>query len=324
NVENLLHPQNAEQEKLAGTFTNKYKINIAVAEKVNEEYGPLDWRLPETHGIYWAVQGLQKAKEHPDKIKQGDLMMLRRVIFQSMQEEFRHGRIISNPFTQSVELAPNLDIISDVNDAYLQVMAEADAGDSNAVARAGYKNFLRDAVYFLYVNNRIKDAQYWFDYLGKKYPDRPLVDKVPNSYAKNLTLDEYAFDRVQEDVGETSLERITSIIEGMLAHAYEDLAIGQNDRAAGYQMLAQKVYDRYQNEMGNDQKRVTLPPMNNLKRDVLKLILDQENGLPFAARAAIRTQLGMPAETVSTNSVAVPAISEIKTNTPSATNSTAK
>lgn len=328
NVESLLHPPAADEMELARTFTNKYKINLAVAEKVNEKYGPLDWRLPETHAIYWAAQGLQKADEYPNKVKASDLMMLRRVIFQSMQEEFRHGHIIANPFTQSMELAPNLDIIPNVNDSYLLMMSEMDSSDSNSVYRAGYKNFLRDVVYFLYVNNRVKDAQYWFDYLGKKFPDRPLLDNQPNSFAKNLTLDDYAFDIVQEDVGETSLERVTGDIEGMLAHAYEDLAIGQNDRAVGYQMLAQKVYDRYQNKMGKDQKRVTLPAMDDLKRDVLRVLLDQKNGLPFAARAAIRTQLKMPAETtnspapfsLSTNTVAPPVL----TNAPTATNSAGK
>jgi hypothetical protein len=325
NLENLLHPQTADEVKLVETLTNKYKIFPAFAEKVNEEYGPLDWRLAETHGIYWAAQGLQKAKEHPAQTTGSDLMMLRRVIFQSMQEEFRHGRLISNPFTHSVELAPNLEIIPKVNDAYLQMMAESDAGDSNSIARAGYKNFLRDAVYFLYINNHVSEAQHWFDYLGKRYPDQPLLDNDPKSLAKNLTLDDYAFDRVQEDIGETSLERVTSAIEALLQHAYEDLAIGQNDRAAGYLMLSQKVYDRYQNKMGSDQKRVTLPPMNDLKRDVLHELLDPQEGLPFAARAAIRTQLRMPPETtnnvpfaISTNTVPVST-----TNAP-ATNSVGK
>jgi hypothetical protein len=58
---------------------------------------------------------------------------------------------------------------------------------------------------------------------------------------------------------------------------------------------------------------------------VLNLLLDPQRGLPFAARAALRTQLGMPAETTappqtdSTNAVA-PTVSPVPTNAP-ATNS---
>ncbi|HXE42187.1 MAG TPA: hypothetical protein VN516_04095, partial [Candidatus Baltobacteraceae bacterium] len=318
NFSELLQPGNTN----AILLKQKYKIDSAFAEKVNEQYGPLDWRLPEPHAIYWAMLGLQKAKEHPDKVKADDLIQLRRVVFQSMQEAFRHGRIISNPFTHGAELAPNLDIIPKVNDAYLQSMLE-DAGNSNSIARSAYRNFLRDAVYFLYENNRTPDAQKWFKYLGERYPDRTLLDKDPNSFPKNISLDDYAVGRFTEDIGETSLERVTSAIQGSLMHSYLDLAIGENDIFAGYQLLAQKIYNRYQNKMGNDQKRVTLPPMQNLKRDVLNALLDVKDGLPFAARAVIRTQLQMPAETVSTNSIAPPVLPET-TNVPAATNSAKK
>jgi hypothetical protein len=151
-----------------------------------------------------------------------------------------------------------------------------------------------------------------------------MLDKDPNSLQKNISLDEYAVGRFTEDIGETSLERVTSAVQSALGYSYSYLAIGDNDRFAAYQLLAQKVYDHYQNKMGNDQKRVSLPPMKDLKRDVLNEMLDVKEGLPFAARAVIRTQLGMPLETASTNSVATPAIPDITTNAPAATNSVGK
>jgi hypothetical protein len=184
---------------------------------------------------------------------------------------------------------------------------------------------LRDAVYFLYENNRMADAARWFKYLGEKYPDQPIVDKQPDSFPRNVTLDEYAVARVQEDIGDTSQERTTSAVQGMLAHAYEDLAIGQDDRAAGFQLLAQKVHASYRSKT---EDRVKLPPMDDLKRNVLNRLLDPQQGLPFAARARIRTQLNMgpetnaPPRTVSTNAVAT-AVTPAPTNSP-ATNSPTK
>ena len=66
--------------------------------------GPLDWRLPEAHAIYWASLGLEKAKEIPDKVKPGDLIQLRRVVYQSMLQAFHHGRFITDPFTNRYTL----------------------------------------------------------------------------------------------------------------------------------------------------------------------------------------------------------------------------
>jgi hypothetical protein len=328
NLENLIHPQTAVERTNALVLREKFKMDPVFAQKTDAQYGPLDWRLPEAQAIYWYALGLEKAKDSHDKDKQEgfDVLQLRRGIFQSEQQAFRHGRMIANPFTHTVELAPNLDLIPKANDSYLQMFAEeTDPGKKEDILRA-HRNFVRDAVYFLYENNRMIEAARWFKYLGEKYPDRPIIDKQPDSLPKNVTLDEYAIAVVNIDIGETSQERVTSAVQGLLLHAYEDLAIGQDDRAAGFQLLADKVYARYQVKM--DQSRAPLPPMNDLKRTVLDLLLDPQKGLPFAARAVIRTQLGWPAETnappqiVSTNAVA-PAVVPAPANAP-ATNSAGK
>ncbi len=330
NFENLIHPQTAEDRTNALALREKFKIDPVFAQKVNDKYGPLDWRLPDAHAIYWYALGLEKATNNPGAVKPTDfdLMQLRRGIFQSEQEAFRQGRIIAYPFMHRVELAPNLDLIPRANEVYLQMYdEEKDQGQREDILRA-HRNFLRDAVYFLYENNRMAEAAKWFKYLGEKYPDQPIIEKRPDSLPKNLTLDEYAVAVAQIDIGETSQERVTSAVMGFLAHAYMDLAIGQDDRAAGFQLLAQKVHASYQSKMGKDQPRAALPPLNDLKRAVLDRLLDPQQGLPFAARAVIRTHLGMPAETnapprmILTNAVAT-AVSSAPTNAP-ATNSATK
>ena len=69
--------------------------------------------------------------------------------------------------------------------------------------------------------------------------------------------------------------------------------------------LARKVYDNYTKKIGKMQsnlERVGLPPFDVMNRTVLNKLLDsQEPVLPFAARAVLRTQLGMPAESTATN-----------------------
>jgi hypothetical protein len=315
NFDNLIHPQTAEARTNALVLREKYKIDPVFAQKADAQYGPLDWRLPEAHAIYWYALGLEKGKEHPDKVIQDDfdLMQLRRGIFQTEQAAFRHGRVIINPFTHEVRLAPDLNLIPKANDSYLQMYdEEKDDGQKTDILRA-HRNFVRDAVYFLYENNRMTEAAKWFKYLGEKYPDQPIIEKQPDSLPKNVTLDEYAVSVAQIDTDETSQERVASLVQGLIFNAYENIAIGQDDRAAGFLLLAQKIHDSYQARMGRDQPRASLPPLNETKRDVLNQLLDPKQGLPYAARAEIRTQLKMPAETnaptatVSTNA-APPAV----------------
>jgi hypothetical protein len=330
NFSALIHPQTPEARTNVLLLREKYKIDPVFAQKVDEQWGPFDWRLPETHAIYWYALGLEKAKENPSKVKQADLITLRRGIYQSLLQAFHHGRLIANPFNSSYELGPNLDLIPKLNDAYEEMMKEDPKSHDN-IANA-HKNFLKDAVYFLYEDNRLAEAAKWFHYLGQQYPDKPLIVGNPNSFPSQMSLDEYAVAVVQEDIGETSQERVTAAIEGMLARAYEALAIGQDDRYAGFKLLAGKVYQHYQAEIGkmkSNVQRIGLPPFADLNRDVLNQLLDtQHEMIPYAARAVIRTQLRMPTETntppgatISTNMIA-PAVSS-GTNAP-ATNSIGK
>ena len=65
NFENLIQPQTAEDRTNALVLREKYKIDPSFAQKVNMQWGPLDWRLPEAHAIYWASLGLESAKDNP-------------------------------------------------------------------------------------------------------------------------------------------------------------------------------------------------------------------------------------------------------------------
>jgi hypothetical protein len=315
NFDELIDPQTAEAKARAGLFREKYKMDPVFAKQVDEAWGPLDWRLPEASAIYWAALGLKMAKEHPSKVKQSDLMQLRRSIYQSMLQALYHGRLVINPFDKSYDYYPDLDLVPKVNDAYDTMYAEEpDAGLKDNIKHA-QANFLRDAVYFLYEDNRIAEAAKWFAYLGRHFPNKPLLDGDPKSLPSQLTLDQYAVACVQADVKDIDQNRTTTAVEGLLARAYYELAMGDDNRYAGFKLLANKIYDRYQTQVASfqGQARVGLPPLADINRTVLNQLLDPKQGLPYAARAVLRTQLRLPSETVSTNA---PPAAVVSTNAP--------
>jgi hypothetical protein len=318
NFDELIHPQTAEAGARAGLLRDKYKMDPVFVKKVDAAWGPLDWRLSEASAIYWAALGLEKAKEDPGKIeKKSDLSTLRRSIYQSMLQAFYHGRLVVNPFDQSWDLYPDLDLVSKVNEAYETMYAEEpDPSQKNSIQSA-HRNFLQDAVYSLYEDNRIAEATKWFRYLGRKYPDQPLFGTDPNSLPAKMTLDQYAIARVQEDVNDASQDRTLGAVEGLLSRAYYELAIGQDDRYSGFKLLANKIYTHYQTKIDayQGQQRVGLPPFADINRTVLDQLLDPKQGMPYAARAVLRTQLRLPQETVSTNA---PSAAAISTNAPEA------
>ncbi len=316
NFDGLIHPQTAEAEARAGVLGDKYKMDPVFVKKVDEEWGPLDWRLPEASAIYWAALGLEKAKENPGKpVKPSDLSALRRSIYQSLLQAFYHGRMVVNPFDKSFDLYPDLDLVSRVNDAYETMYAEdPDPGQKNSIQTA-HRNFLHDAVYSLYEGNRVAEATKWFRYLGRKYPNQPLIGTDTNSLPSQISLDQFAIACVQEDVNEAGQDRTLGAVEGLLGRAYYELAIGQDDRYTGFKLLASKIYTHYQTKIDSaqEQQRVGLPAFADINRTVLNQLLDPKQGMPFAARAVLRTQLRLPPETASTNA---PPVTPLSTNAP--------
>ena len=297
NFDALLNPRTAQDRTNVYILETKFKIDPAFAQKVNSEWGPLDWRLPEAHAIYWGALGLQKAQEHPDKVVQTDVITVRRNIYQSMLQAFQHGHIIANPFTHTAELGPNLALIPKVNDAYETMMRE----DSNDAAHIsiGHRNFLLDAVYYLYEDNRVAEAQKWYDEVRQIYPDKPVLQFQADSFPKNVPLEVYCVSRVQGDAKDTSQSDTTQLVEGYLFRSYESLAIGDDDHFDGYGLMSRKIYKNYMDKMAKypkDVDRVGLPPFRTLNDTVLSQLLDPQNGLPYAARAVIRSQLRLPGD----------------------------
>jgi len=290
----LVDPKTEDAKRRASVLREKFKMDPELMKQLDERYGPLEWRLPEASAIYWAAVGLEKAKINPERVNKDDLIQLRRVIYQSMQLSFRRGKLIFNPFDGTVELGPNLDIIPKVNAAYEEQAAE-DEKNRDVIKRA-HRNFLRDAVYFLYAHARLKEAEQWFNYLATNYPNDNLIYGNTNSKPSQVTLDEYALARVQEDIGETSRDRVKTILEGFAYNQFRSLVLGEYERAEGFRLFATKIYQRYARDTADSGERIRIPPYEEIQKEVLNQLLDPERGWIPEARQRLRTELGLPPE----------------------------
>ena len=296
NLEELIHPQTEDQKERARLLRETYKMDPEFMKQVDQEYGPLEWRLPEAHAIYWAALGLKKAAENPTKIKEDDLITLRRVIYQSMLLSFQRGRLVTNPFANAFEFGPNLDIIPKVNFAYEQA-AKEDEKNRDHIEKA-HRNFLRDAVYFLYEYNRLADAAQWWKYLSTRYPDKPVLDNKLKSLPATLTLDQYAVARVQGDVSDSGgHDRTEGVIEGLLVNSYRNMVLNEDAAAAGYKLLARQVWMSYQSGLPQERlAAIGLRPLEEIDQEVRRHMLDTQNGEPPEVRAVLRAKLGEPPE----------------------------
>ena len=273
NFDKLINPQTPEERERAQLLREKYKMDPAKMRELNERYGPLDWRLPEAHAIYWSSVGMDHAKGE-------DVRRLRSGVYQSMHLSYQRGRLVLSS-NAPPRLLPNLDIAPKVDAAYQEQIADAAVNYAfltNNMAKA-YRNFLRDVPYQFFIYNRVREGEQWLRYLREKFPDA-----VP----AGTTLAEYAVTRASDNITGQSQVRTQGLIEAMLMRAYYALLEDNADEANEYHQRAAELWTAYTQKTRANQ-RIELLPLDELKDIVLKRLLDPQGGLPPEDKARLRT-----------------------------------
>lgn len=287
----LLNPKTDAEKQRAQLLREKYKMDPQIMKDVDERYGPLEWRLPDAHAIYWAEAG----RRHGSPENQEKLL---RSIYQTMQSTFRRGAIFESKINGNRIIGPNIHAVANINKSYEEPMDSEDA-EIRKQPEVGHKNFLRDAVYFLYIYGHRTEAQKWMDYLKKKYPDS-IASYVQQYQAAhpgqavpaNPTVDEYSVMRVTEEADDTDTDRTTAIVLGLIQNAFVSLVEEDDERSQNYFRMAEKIWSNFQQQAEGTKDRIRLKPMNELKQMSLEQLLDPEKGLPPEAAATLRSIVG--------------------------------
>jgi hypothetical protein len=277
NFGELLKPQTEAAQKRVQLLREKYKLQPELMKQVDDLYGPLEWRLPDAHALYWAHVGLQNSKKK-------DLLTLRRVIWQSMGQIVMRGRLTT---LEPLRLAPDLDKVDRANAAYEQMLK--DDPEMAAAIKPAHRSFLRELIYMLYTNNRLAKANELLVYLREHFPD----------YADGkLPLEEFAMKRLTEEISMLGQDRMKVVLTGLIYQHYLSLSLDEDDRAVGYERLARQVWAYYDERISNRRDPLQFPPFDEMKAGILKEALDPNTHLLEPAQIArLRTRLRLPVTT---------------------------
>lgn len=195
------------------------------------KYGPLDWRHPCAHAIYWAARGVERALTKVDALtwRDFDFVNTDRIVVHGIQELFRSGEIYFD--------IRHMDYVTMVNPHYIDQYGEVlrELIDRSPFDRedrslrpyvAGYQNFMIDAIIFNY-----------------RRGDRDRADRMYEELATARWIDTYdpgrveRFSRTLDEFVEAELiERYTSPsvarqeLQGSLDAAYiQGLLAGDRD-----------------------------------------------------------------------------------------------
>lgn len=137
------------------------------------ELGPIDWRHPQAHSLYWARKGTQEAEQrmtNPDDVYH--LINNDRLQIQALQGLARSGRIHFDPFEQSIPgRFPEPRFINTIDgmfeDLYTKYFEARGAGGETFIVFI--KNFLSSSIRELYRQGEVERAQELMDRLDSLF-----------------------------------------------------------------------------------------------------------------------------------------------------------
>lgn len=245
-LDNLINPTTDEEKASAARLRDFHKLDLNFMKQVDEKYGPLDWRITDSHAIYWAALGLERARDNQNSI------VLKRAIWQSMKATFDRGRLIINPAAQSLEYGPNLAVAQKVDTIIQDLIKETP--DKQAYISRAHKNFLEDATYYFYTHNLQGDAQIWFDKLKELYPEA-----VP----EGVEMTNFVVDRVVT-FADLNPARARLLVEAYLQNYFYYLSLFEDELAMGSQAMATQIHDRYNTKVADRIQEIGLPPISEM------------------------------------------------------------
>ncbi|MEM1185775.1 MAG: hypothetical protein AAGI53_12345 [Planctomycetota bacterium] len=156
------------------TLIDDFNMSPLLMIRYTKKFGPLDWRHPGAHSVYWSHRGVERALTRYTDLneKNFDFTNADRITMQAIQSLWRSGDIYFNYIDFAAGLrgyfqgVPNPYFVQAYGDMAQEVedrggIFQSDQRVHRSYA-AGYENFLTDAVIFFYRRGQLDRAEYWY------------------------------------------------------------------------------------------------------------------------------------------------------------------
>ncbi|MBK7405461.1 MAG: hypothetical protein IPJ41_12720 [Phycisphaerales bacterium] len=215
-----------------------YNMEPARMVRYTKKYGPIDWRHPAAHALYWSARGVEESLTRWTEANKRDFDFINadRVTIQALQELYRSGDVYFNFFDsiagaeRPYQLAPNANFAESYGNVLKEVTQRSWADNTQkrayTIYSAGYENFLKDAVRFFYRRGQMDLADKYYRELGT-FPGQNLNNPYQDM-VNSVPLDEFVLQELQDDRIRSSYVLVSEVV-GALQGAYIGGLLGGDD-----------------------------------------------------------------------------------------------
>ncbi|HWL93254.1 MAG TPA: hypothetical protein VNT79_06945, partial [Phycisphaerae bacterium] len=244
-------PENAGARDGLETFWRAYRLRNEVKldpqriVELQQGFGvTLDFRIAESHSLYWANLGLEMGTDRREAI---DIHKLNtnRIEFYCLQKMFHRGRLTMSRMAQLGQppiLEPDIRVIPSLFRAFIndsENYRDLEVNPDQKVSenfRTGFVGFMRAAILAYHERDMDREANELFTYLKNSFPDPMYEDGIGTFLAKQMIPD--------KELGDY---RVTyRRMESLIVKGLENYAYDEDDQAVRYLGRAKQLYDHYQ------------------------------------------------------------------------------
>jgi len=192
-------PRHAEALEKVDVFVRSWKLrqemklDPEMMVELMDKYGPLDWRTPYAHAIYWASKGREVGKKLMPDLKGEDPAYKAgifreinhdRIIYNSMRQIVESGRLLFDSKGQFLfEFGPDYRFTDIMCSIYEEIIDKYE-GRLQSGIKSAYEYFLLAAMRECYFMGDFKKARKYWGRLKERYPkddyNMPLEEFVPS------------------------------------------------------------------------------------------------------------------------------------------------
>lgn len=247
----------ADPEEL-DRFHERFKLSPRTMLDHMDRHGPIDWRLPDGHTLYWASAGLDLlAPGHPRAANHY------RLVSHALANFYERGRL---RYVQATEgkpaewtVSPHFAFIERTIQQFDETLRQHAQQGRRAPTHEGHLNFLRDVVLLLYIHNDVPRAQHYFA-------------RLKRLGGETGTFGDFIIWRFGEHLEAATPDRARSVIHGVLFRSLWMASVGDSDMAAGLERVAARLWEHYL-EKAPPRYRAAFPTLREIWRSALRDVL---------------------------------------------------
>jgi hypothetical protein len=278
-----------------------YHMDPAFMLETMERYGPIDWRHPAAHAMYWSALGTLRAEEWTQNKERIDFINANRNIIHNLQHLAHNGKINFRPKVtgmgeigkETINHAPDVRMIPAYDKAWEDVMAKIEAGEFGEKKKTqtfanGHENFLQSAVYLYYYDGQEVRARDYFKRAKELYENSEQSPAAREGHYE-LNLADFARVRQEDDLGFQNVQKIIARIKMAWTQGLDRRSRTVMQR---YLDAAKASYDEFLEDRQTNQKadldvqgRQNLPPFEDMVlAEFVEIMASTQYSLPQKAR----------------------------------------